>query len=162
MYACSQTYIWVSIHVCMYICREAYTSLYVCVHAYQACSCVTIHIFVISLNRYDCHIENMNHMAIMLCGPQDPTFLHICAKMEPTEISTSHVVAIYMPKQECHSNTTYILHMQISSLTDIRHPCQCNQEHLYTYILHYWYMPLNKYACHIAYICPTALLLQYI
>ena len=31
----------------------------------------------------------------------------------------------------------------------------------YTCILHYWYIPLNKYVCHTAYICPTDCLLQY-
>ena len=36
---------------------------------------------------------------------------------------------------------------------------QCNQEHCYTYISHYWHKPLKKYACNSAHVCPTALLL---
>ena len=36
----------------------------------------------------------------------------------------------------------------------------CGQEHWYAYISQNWHMPLKKYACHIAQICPTALLLQ--
>ena len=36
---------------------------------------------------------------------------------------------------------------------------KCEKEHLYTYISHYWHMPLNKYTSHITHRCPTALLL---
>ena len=34
---------------------------------------------------------------------------------------------------------------------------QCELEPWHTYILYYWQMPLNKYACHMAHICPTTL-----
>ena len=30
---------------------------------------------------------------------------------------------------------------------------------LYTHISYYWHMPLNTYACHIAHVCPTAIVL---
>ena len=59
-------------------------------------------------------------------------------------------------------------HMKISLCTDIRQVCQyicliwtdynqqCDKEHWHTYISHYWHIPLNKCACHITHICPTA------
>ena len=62
-------------------------------------------------------------------------------------------------------------HIPITSHAAIRQLCQymcliwtqcsqmLDQKHWYLYILHYWNMPLTKYACHIGYICPTALLL---
>ena len=62
-------------------------------------------------------------------------------------------------------------HMPISAYADMRQLCQCiyliltqcnhqcDYKYWYTYISHYWHMPLNMYACHIAYVCPTALLL---
>ena len=75
------------------------------------------------------------------------------------------IIAMYMPTNmplKCHICqlvhtptwnfvTTYILHM-----TSFKP--QCDQTHWYTYISHYWHMPLNNYACHIGYMCPTALL----
>ena len=30
---------------------------------------------------------------------------------------------------------------------------QCHNKHWYTYISHYWPMPLSKYACHVLYVC---------
>ena len=46
-----------------------------------------------SLNKYGYHIANMSHTAIMLNGNIDPTFLHICAKTQPTKIFHLHVIA---------------------------------------------------------------------
>ena len=51
----------------------------------------------------------------------------------------------------------------------MRHPCQYilymnsmqsinDKEYWYTFISHYRHMPLNKYTCHIAHVCPTTLL----
>ena len=72
----------------------------------------------------------------------------------------------------CPSDAIYISNMPITSCAHRRQLCQyidliltqcnqlCEQEHWYTYISHYWHMPLNTvYACHIVHICPTTLLL---
>ena len=71
----------------------------------------------------------------------------------------------------CSSNITYKPHVPISSCAHMTQLCQyiyliltqlnqqCDQEHRYTYMSHYWHMPLNKYACDIVHICPTALIL---
>ena len=76
-------------------------------------------------------------------------------------VPTTH--AIQMP---------HICHMQATSCIDIRQLCQyiyrictcsnehCDHKHCYTYTLRYWHIPLDKYACHIANACPTALLLE--
>ena len=71
-------------------------------------------------------------------------------------------------QQICLSNATY---MSITSYADIRQLCQyiclistqcnqqCDQKHRYTYISHYWNMPLNIYVCHITHVCTTSLVL---
>ena len=61
----------------------------------------------------------------------------------------------YMCQQKIHpSNATYMQHMKISPCEDMRQQCkymyiiwvhcnqQCDQIHYYTYISHYWHMPL--------------------
>ena len=71
-----------------------------------------------------------------------------------------HPTPFYMPKLICSSNATYKPHIPISSCAHVRHLCQytcliwthcnqqCEQEHWYTYLSHYWHMPQNKYASH--------------
>ena len=72
----------------------------------------------------------------------------------------------------CPSNAMYMPHMPVTSCADQATKLyQCisfiltkfnrklDQEHWYTYILHYWHMPLNKYAYYIAHICFIALML---
>ena len=73
----------------------------------------------------------------------------------------------------CLSDTTYMSHMWICLCAYMKQfyqfiyliwtPCnqKCHQECSYTCISYYWYMPLNKCACHITLVCPTALLLQF-
>ena len=60
-------------------------------------------------------------------------------------------------------------HMLITSCAHMRQLCKyiyliqtehnekCDHDHQYTFISHFWHMPLNKYACDIAHTCPTAL-----
>ena len=121
IYVCSQTYIracmylHVYLHrntwVCMYACMEPhkhknvciYICLYICMYVYvHACisslyPCVTIHTFDMCYwNIYNCHIANIHHTAIMLNGHMKPTLLHMCAKTQPTTISSSHVIAMYV------------------------------------------------------------------
>ena len=74
----------------------------------------------------------------------------------------------------CPSNVTYKPYMPITSHTHIRQLCQyicfiwvkcdqwqCDQEHWYTYISHYWHISQNKYACQFVTICSPALLLYF-
>ena len=60
-------------------------------------------------------------------------------------------------------------HMLITSCADMNkhiYICliwtHCNQQyhpkHLYTYLSHYWHIPLNKYACHITQVCATVVI----
>ena len=89
------------------------------------------------------------------------------------------IAHIYQNKMKCYSYftnyfkicarnkyATHIPHMPITSCEDIWQLCQhiwthCNQQfdHKHSYISHYWHMPMSKYACHIADICPTELML---
>ena len=59
--------------------------------------CVCVCVCVMSLKKYDWQNPNMSHTAIMLKGHTDPTFLHMCATIQPTAISTSHGIAMYLP-----------------------------------------------------------------
>ena len=71
----------------------------------------------------------------------------------------------------CPQNATYMPHIQISTCVDIRQLCHyiyllcthCNQlwhhKHCYTYISHYWHMPLNIYSCHIRHVFSTVLVI---
>ena len=52
---------------------------------------------LMSVNKYACHIASMNHTAIMLNGHIYPRPLYICVKTHATVMSTSHVVAMYVP-----------------------------------------------------------------
>ena len=60
--------------------------------------------------------------------------------------------------QFLHLQISHILHQHLYLIWT-----QCNQysdqEHWYTYISHYWYMPMTKYAFHNAHTCSTAHLL---
>ena len=70
-----------------------------------------------------------------------------------------HAIAMYVPKLICPSNATYMSHVPISSCTHetmlsayiwTQYNQHRDQEHWYTYILHYCHMPLNKYDCEIS------------
>ena len=56
-----------------------------------------------------------------------------------------------------HIHMTQLCHNICLMLTHCNQ--QCDQEHCYTHVSYYWHITLNKYACHIVYICPSALLL---
>ena len=74
----------------------------------------------------------------------------------------SKAVGYSMLEMKCKAGTYYI-----KSIKFIRQLCQyiyliktqCHQQyydsHWNTYISHYWYMPLKKYAYHIAHVHPT-------
>ena len=49
-------------------------------------------------HKYGCHIENMSHVAIMLKGHADPTYLSISAKMQPTVAATLYIIAKNVPE----------------------------------------------------------------
>ena len=92
---------------------------------------------------------------------------------EPKHSKLQYLLHLLLPcmcqQQICLSNVTYISQIQTNLCAYIRQLCQyecliwthcnqqCDQEHLYTYISYYWHMALNKYACHTAYVCSTAL-----
>ena len=84
---------------------------------------VTVDIFEMSLNKYDCHITNISHIPIVLNGHIDPTFLHIAAKIQPTA-KASHINAKYMPQKIYPSNALYMPYIPISSYADMRQLCQ--------------------------------------
>ena len=73
----------------------------VCVCCLHACikisTPMSLYTYLMSLNKYDCHIANISHTAIMLHAHIDPTFLHMSAKMQETSISTLHVIDMHVP-----------------------------------------------------------------
>ena len=60
----------------------------------------------------------------------------------------------------CMPITSYADEITLVSIPTYMNPKneKCDQAHLHTYIPHYWHMPLNKYTCQIAHICPITLL----
>ena len=83
-------------NVWVYICMHVWMPE--CMHMFQIYSHATEDIFDIILNKYGCHNANMSCTAIiMLHENTDPTFLHICVKTQATTISTSHLIAMYLP-----------------------------------------------------------------
>ena len=103
--------------------------------------------------------------SFMLNGHIDPTHLPISTKIQATAMNTLQIIGKYVPNNmplKCH---IYMPDMPITSCADMRLLCQyiylililcnqqCCQEYYYTYISHYWHMPLNKYAFHITHIC---------
>ena len=116
-------YAGISIHVCM--CTK-FTPL-------------SLYTYLVSVNKYHCHITNMIHTAIMLDEHIDPTYLHISAKTQPTYISTSHVIAMYgsatnMPLYILHKQ---ILHVHMTQLCQYKYPIcnqQCDDKHWCTYV----------------------------
>ena len=66
-------------------------------HACVKSTPMSLYTYLMSLNKYGCHIANMTHTAITVLGHMDPKFLHMYAKPHPTTISTSDVTAMYRP-----------------------------------------------------------------
>ena len=81
---------------CMHVCLQVY-------HVYSHVT--TVHIFNITEEIWLPHCE-YDKMAVRLHGHIYPTFLHMCAKTQPTTIPTSHVIAMYGPATnmplKCH------------------------------------------------------------
>ena len=106
MHVCMQTCMYTSISVHMYACM--YSCVQTCVPNFKFS--VTVHIFCMSLNKNGYHIPNMSFSAIMLNGYIDPTCLYMCIKIQPTAISTSHGIAIYITATnmplKCHIYAT--------------------------------------------------------
>ena len=62
----------------------------------------------------------------------------------------------YMPIHSCaHETTMQVYIPRMNSLNE-----QCDQEHWYAHIPHYWNLPLDKHVYHITHIVSTALPLQ--
>ena len=80
-----------------------------------------------------------------------------------------HALSIYVPTTnmslKCH--ICQLIHVHILdnylriliSYEPLRNQ-QCDQQDCYTYIPHYWHIPLNKYDCQNGYVCYTARLMQ--
>ena len=90
------------------VCVYMYKCIYVCICTMS--SPMSLYIYFMSGNKYDCHITNINHSAIMIIGHFDPTFLHMCAKIQPTAISTSPLIAMYRSAINMPLN---LLHVEI-------------------------------------------------
>ena len=161
-YVFRHTVVFICMYVLVYICMHA------CMYVYQVSTPMSLCTYLMTLNKYDCHITNMSHKAIMLYGDIDPTFLNTSATTQPTAMSTLQIIAMYGLATHMPLNMP---HTQISECTPVKQPCQykyltwtccnqwCDQEHWYTYVSHYWHMPLNKLACDIVLIWSTALLI---
>ena len=82
-------------------------------------SCVALHILPISRNKYDSHIANMSHTAIMLHGHTDPLFFHVSATTQSTAISTSRY---------CH---VCVNNKYASQIPHICHICELLHVHIW-------------------------------
>ena len=95
----------------MYACKNVYMHAYM--YAYVD-ACVlslffhkNVHIFDMSLNNYDCKIASINHIATMLTGHVDPTFLHMCFRTQTPAICTSQLFPFMSQQQICFSNAKF-------------------------------------------------------
>ena len=137
---------------------------------YSLYSCIIIHIFVISLKNVvatwqiwaQSHYAKWEHWLNIFayvckntinCNMYNTCYFHVCVSNK----YASQMLHI------CH--TCKLVHVQIwdncASTCLIWTHCNqlCEQKHWHAYISHYWHMPPKKYACHTAYVSPTALLL---
>ena len=152
----------------MYIpkCKHSYcTHTYTCMHPYM-CMCVITwapcrHLL---LKKYDWHIAYLSHTANILNGHIEPTFLLICAETQLTAIHTSHVIAKHMLETNMPTNlgiyAKYLIYMEDVYAYMSYIWSHCNQPCDNGHCTHIWHISLNKYGCHIAHICSSALLLQ--
>ena len=78
-----------------------------CMHEHHISTPVSLYTFDMSRNKYDC--------LIMLGGYINPAFVYTSANTQLAEISTSHVIAMYIPTTniplKCH--ICQLLHMNI-------------------------------------------------
>ena len=116
MYAWRYIYSVINESKCMYKCVGVHT--YVCMYAFMHSSVpnlyfsVTVYIFHISLNKYDCHIPNMRFSAIVQHEDKDSTFFaHICQN------TSNYTIYFTCYCHVCASNkwTSQVPHIQISS-----------------------------------------------
>ena len=134
-----------------------YACIYECTYV---CMCpestsMLLYTYLMSLNKYGCHIANMSHIVIMVNSYIDPIFLDIYTKTQPTAISTLYVIAMYVPATNMSLNKAYIQGSICGCMTQL---CQykylvgthcdqqCDQKQEYMYILHYWHVSLGKNA----------------
>ena len=118
------------------------------------------------------HIKNELHSHYAAWAYKPNIFSHIYQSTTNCNSCFTHNCQI-CAKNKCALQMPYMTHIPISSSTDIKQLCQyiyliltqcnqqCDQKHCYTYTSHYLHMPLNKYACHILYVCPIALILYF-
>ena len=75
-----------------------------------------IYLFDMALSKYGCHLANMSHTPIMLYGHIDPTFFSHMCQTQPTAISTSYVIVIYVPATnvplKCHICKLFHMHVK--------------------------------------------------
>ena len=124
------------------------------------------------LNKYVCHILHICSSKVLLMSIYRPHITLHTSKILKIKIKSysylqyfCHICAInkYAPQIPHVYHICQLVHVQISDnfvniyLISTDHNQKCHHKHWYTYISHYWHMPLNKYTCHIWYMDPTAL-----
>ena len=156
MYVCTHVWGIICMHACMHTCAP---NLFF--H-------ITVHIFHMPLKKYGSHNGNIRHTANMLHGHIDPTFLHVHQNTSKWNIHFTcycHICASnkYASQMLHICNISKLVHVHMMQLCKylIWTPPQPTlwQGTCKTYISHYWHMSQNKCVCHIAYICPSVLLL---
>ena len=135
----------------MYICICMYACTYITRH-WQVCECMFP-------CKYVCVETNMHKWLLLyMC-----VCLYSC--MDECMYTDQHTcLFLWMSVPVMHKFLHMFISMYVSRYVRVYaivFPCiwtQCNQqhdqEHWYTYISHYWHMPLNKYVCHTAHVCP--------
>ena len=80
---------------------------------------ITVHIFDMPVNKYGLHMANMNHIAIMLNGHIDPTFMHMSQDGNKGKMIELFMDLLCVP----HSNMVALFHYPISITVGSR--CMC-------------------------------------
>ena len=160
MYKARHTYICMYMYACtwVYICKHA------CIHVYHVCSHVNVHIFNAPKQiwlphfKYDC-------TAIMLHEHKENIFQHVCKNTSNCNIHLTCYCHVWASKKyTCQYATYRLAHVHIwHNYVRINASYELNAINNVTkstaiHVSCYCHIPLNKYACQIAYTHPTALL----
>ena len=103
------------------------------------------------LNKYVSHITDVCPTTLLLWPIYRPRITaHTSSKMKQSTAANSHMIANYVPKTnvplKCHIYATYAnkFMCRYETITSTQCNHQCYQNHCYTYIFHYWHMPLKN------------------
>ena len=163
MYVCM--HVWVHMYACIYACLHA------CVPSFSLHVSVPIHGVTEQIWLPHCKYEPQSHYAIWAYRPN--IFAYVCYNASNCNNYFTHNCHVWANNKYA-SQMPHIWNMSVSSCAPVTQLSQyinliwsqCNQqydqEQWSTYISHYWHMPLNKHACHMAHMSHCATTLVYV